>query len=162
MNKPEMVILIGNIGSGKSTYAKKYQKKGYIVIARDYLRYAIGGGEYIFNPDYEPIIWKTEMDILRRFMGLGVNIIVDEVGISKSMRKRYIDETKRLGYKVIVIEMPHFNMGESITRRMIKNHGNQSADVWKQIWTKFEAQYESPLLTEGIDKIIKVKKEEVS
>ena len=55
-----LIILVGNIGSGKSTYAKKYQKKGYIVIARDQLRYAIGGGEYIFNTKYEPLIWKTE------------------------------------------------------------------------------------------------------
>jgi dephospho-CoA kinase len=36
--KKEIILLIGNIASGKSTIAKQYAKKGYVVISRDSLR----------------------------------------------------------------------------------------------------------------------------
>lgn len=157
-----MIITVGNIGSGKSTYVKKYQKLGYVVISKDQLRYAIGGGQYIFNLIYEDIIWETELEMLRKFMSKSVNIVVDGTGVSKNIRKRYIQIGKMYGYKITVIEMPRFGMGESITRRMINNHGNTSEDVWKLVWTRFEAIYEEPCKKEGIDKIIKIDKKEVS
>ena len=157
-----LIILIGNIGSGKSTYADKYQKKGYIVIARDRLRYAIGNGKYIFNYDYEPIIWKTELYMFRKFVELGANILIDEVGMSKLMRRRYIPYAKRNGYKITAIEMPRFCMGEAVNRRMINPHGQPDYKLWCQVWTKFEGMYEEPSYEENIDKIIKIKKQEVS
>jgi len=158
----ELIILMGNIGSGKSTYAKKYQKQGYVVIARDQLRYAIGNGNYIFNLDYEPIIWKTEFYIFKRFVNLGVNILIDGVGMSKSMRRRYIPYAKEKGYKITVIEMPRFCMEEAVSRRMKNPHGQPDHKLWEQVWTKFNNIYEIPLKKEGIDEIIKVKKNEVS
>jgi len=160
--KKELIILIGNIGTGKSIYAKRYQKLGYIVIARDQLRYAIGGGNYIFNRFYEPIIWRTELYLYKKFIDTKVNIIVDEVGINKAMRQRYISYAKKRGYKITAIEMPRFCMGEAVARRMINPHGQPDYKLWCQVWTKFEAQYEEPSKEEGFKEIIKIKKEEVS
>lgn len=152
----QLILLVGNIGSGKSTYSRKYQKKGYVVIARDTLRYAIGGGEYVFNYDYEPIIWKTELYLYRKFIDLGKNVLVDEVGITKQVRKRYISYAKKRGYKIVVIEMPRLSMSEYVNRRMQNPHGQPDYNLWNQVWTKFDSQYEVPSKDEGIDKIIKV------
>lgn len=161
MNK-NLIILIGNIGSGKSTYAKRYQKLGYIVIARDQLRYAIGGGNYIFNKFYEPIIWRTELDFYKRFIDIRRNIIVDEVGINKKMRKRYIRYAKKRGYKITAIEMPKFCMGEAVNRRMINPHGQYDYKLWCQVWANFDGLYEEPSRKEGFGRIIKVNKKDVS
>lgn len=158
-----LIIMIGNIGSGKSTFANKYQQKGYIVISRDQLRYGIGNGNYIFNLKYEPTIWKTELYLFRKFADLGVNILVDEVGLTKSMRRRYIPYAKKKGYKVTAIELPRFCMGESVTRRMINPHGQYNYKLWCKVWNKFEGIYEVvDKKREGIDKHVKIKKEEVS
>ncbi len=157
-----LIILIGNIGSGKSTYISKYQKKGYVTIVRDQLRYAIGGGQYIFNYDYEPIVWKTELYMFKKFIDLGTAVIIDEVGVTKQMRKRYIPYAKKNGYKIIAIEMPRFGMNEAVTRRMTNPHGQPDWNLWNQVWTKFERMYEEPNKREGFDKIIKVKKNEVT
>lgn len=156
MKKKQLVILIGNIGTGKSTYCEKYQKKGYVIIARDQFRYGIGGGKYIFNRDYESIIWETEHYMFRKFLDLGVNILIDEVGISKSMRNRYIPFAKEKGYEIIAIEMPHLCMGEAVSRRMINPHGQPDEKLWGQVWTKFEALYQPPTKEEGFDKVIKL------
>jgi len=39
MDKKELIILVGNIGTGKTTESKKLAKKGYIIISRDAFRY---------------------------------------------------------------------------------------------------------------------------
>jgi len=157
-----LIMLVGNIGSGKSTFSKKYQEKDYVVIARDQLRYAIGNGKYVFNVDYEHIIWNTEYYLYKSFLRLGENIVVDEIGISKKLRQRYIRLAKKKGYKITVIEMPRFCMGEAVNRRMINPHGQYNVKVWKEVWTRFESMYEEPSKKEGIDEIVKIKKEEVS
>lgn len=159
--KKEIIILIGNIGSGKSTYSKKYQEKGYVIIARDQLRYGIGNGTYVFNRNYEPIIWSTEHYMFKYFLNLGVNLVIDEISINQKMRERYIPYAKSLGYKIIAIEMPNFNKKDAIKRRMTNPHNQYDSKLWEQIWTKFNALYEAPTKEEGFDKIIKVSKNEV-
>lgn len=153
----ELIILVGNIGSGKSTLAKRYVKKGYIVVSRDSFRYGIGGGKYIFNLKYEPIIWKIEKYTFQKFIDLGINVLVDEVGINEKLRHRYIPYAKSAGYKIVAIELPRLTMKESVDRRMIDPHGQYNRKLWEQVWSKFDMMYESPSKKEGIDKIKRIK-----
>ena len=153
----ELVVLIGNIGTGKTTIAQDYVTNGYVAIARDMLRYAIGDSQYVFNPEYEPIIWATELFMFERFLELGCNIIVDEIGISKSMRARYIGKAKDNGYRITVIEMPRLTMKEAVNRRMRNPHNQPDRKLWEQIWAKFDAMYDAPSKNEGIDIIRKMR-----
>ena len=155
MNK-ELIILVGNIGSGKSTLTKKYQKKGYVVIARDWLRKAIGGGEYIFNIEYEPIIFKTEIELYKKFLLLEKNIIIDEVGITKSLRGRYITLAKKYNYKITCIVLPKLSKNLSVKRRLQDNHGDTGKGIWEEIWERFNQSYQKPSIKEGFDKIVKL------
>jgi len=155
---PQLIILVGNIGSGKSTLVQEYIKKGYIVISRDSLRYGIGGGQYKFDYDLEPVIWETELTMFKLFLLLGKNIIIDEVGISKLMRKRYLDIVRLPfypNYSVICIEMPKLSRKEAIDRRMKDPHGQPDRQIWEDVWEKFNNQYETPTKEEGFNKIIR-------
>jgi predicted kinase len=151
----ELVVLVGNIGTGKSTVARKYQKKGYVVVARDGLRYSIGGGNYIFDPKYEPVIWEIELCMLESFMELGVNIVIDEVGVSKSIRMRYIVPGQDYGYTIKCHILPKLTMKEAVDRRMKDPHGQPNRKLWEEIWQKFHRMYEEPNLEEGFDEIIR-------
>ena len=151
----ELIILVSNIGGGKSTLAKKYQEKGYVIIARDQLRYAIGGGTYIFNPKYEPIIFETELCMLESFMELGVNIVIDEVGVSRAMRMRYIIPAKDYGYTVKCHVLPQLLRKTAVDRRMKNPHGQYDRNLWEQVWDRFQSKYEEPSLDEGLDEIIR-------
>ena len=149
----EIVVLVGNIGCGKSTLARHYIEKGWIAIARDYLRYAIGEGKYIFNPKYESIIWQTERYMLRKFMELEVNIIIDEVGVSKTMRKLYIKYAKEYEYKIGAIVLPRYSKEEAVDHRMKNPHGQNDRKLWEEVWTKFDKIYKEPTTKEGFDYI---------
>lgn len=152
MQSKEIVILIGNIGTGKSTYTKKLCLMGYYAISRDAIRYMVGGGNYRFEPDYEPIIFKSEIDIVENYMKCGLPIAVDEVGISKSKRAIYINLAKVYGYKVKVIVMPKLNLTKTLKRKKVVTHG-QDAEVWATVYKRFNSEYEKPQKTEGIDEI---------
>lgn len=105
----KIIVLVGNIGSGKTTWIKKFLKKTkgkYVVVSRDAIRYMIGGGKYIFDLELEPAVWNSEGKIIEEFMKLKVNIIVDEVGINKKLRKKYIDLANKFDYGKITVNMP--------------------------------------------------------
>jgi predicted kinase len=151
----ELILIVANVGEGKTTLAKKYQKKGYVVISKDSLRYCIGAGNYIYNYKYEPIIWKIEERMLEAFMELGVNIVVDSICVSKRIRKRYINIAKYNNYKVKCYILPKLSMKEAVDRRMQNPHGQYNRSIWRRVWKRFDKVYEEPKLSEGINKIIK-------
>lgn len=153
---PKVKILVGNIGSGKSTVSKKYIEKGYVVISRDTLRYGIGNGAYTFNPNYEPIIKATEEFMLLEFLKLGVDIVVDECNVSKDSRKRIIDIVNKFDYDITIIKLKRLDSKESISRRLSDNHGDGDGLLWFDVWSRFDSMYEEPTLDEGVNSIITI------
>jgi len=157
--KPEIVLLVGNIGSGKTTLVKRILSKGFshVVISRDALRYMIGAGRYRFDSNIESAIWDSELNIVKNFMNLKQNLLIDEVGLSKSMRKRYIDLAKQFDYDVTVIELPKFSKRVSVNHRMKDPHQCPDRKLWEGVWEKFDKLYERPTKSEGFAKIIRRK-----
>jgi len=153
----KLIMLVGNIGSGKSTLAKTYTKKGYVIIARDDLRYNIGGGQYIFDLNLEPAIWNTELTMVENFMKENVNIVVDEVGIERTMRERYIKCARKYNYHTTALVLPKLSMKESVDRRMKNPHGQPNRQLWEDVWAKFNALYLPPIFEEGFNEIINYK-----
>jgi predicted kinase len=162
MAKKELIILVGNIGTGKSTYSATYQKQGYIIISRDQIRYGIGNGKYIYNKLYEPTVFKIEKYMLKKFLELGINIIVDGVGVTPQIREKYILYGKKNGYKIIAIIMPRFSMEKAVSRRMLTPHGQYDRQLWENVWKKFDGIYEEPKKKEGFDKIIRLEEKDVA
>lgn len=153
--KSKVIILVGNIGSGKSTIAIEYQKKGYIVISKDQLRYAIGGGKYIFSVHLEPVVWQTELYMYKKFLRLGVDIIIDGTNVSRALRSKYIEDARYYDYKIICREMPKLSLKESVSRRMTNPHQRYDKRFWESLWTIFDNKYEKPTKKEGFNQIIR-------
>jgi predicted kinase len=155
--KKELIILVGNIGTGKSTLAKQYAKDGYIIISRDALRYMIGGGNYRFDLKVEPFIKKSAVSTLKTFLKSGYNIVYDEVNVSRRSRYPTIQVAKQFGYKIKAVVLSRLSQNESVDRRMKNPHGQFDRNIWNTVWERFDSIYEEPSLKEGINKIIRMK-----
>ena len=140
---------------GKSTICKDIALAGHVIISRDSLRYMIGAGKYIYNTVLEPAIFEAEEGILRSFMKLGVNIIVDETGINKQYREPYVKLAKEYGYSTFAYVMPKLSKKESVDRRMKNPHDQADRTIWEGVWKKFDDLYEEPTKEEGFVSIIK-------
>lgn len=157
MKKPELIILIGNIGNGKSTLAREYVKKGYVIISRDSFRYMIGGGNYRFDLKLEKFIKKSAVATLKCFLKSGYNIVYDEVNLSKILRQPTIQLAKEFNYKVVGVQLKRLSQKESVDRRMKNPHGQYDRNLWNEVWERFDSIYEEPNLKEGFDKIVRIK-----
>jgi len=135
----ELIILVGNIGSGKTTTCKELVKKGYIVVSRDALRYMMGSGQYVFNPEIEQAIAQSAYQIVENFMDADVKkVVVDEVNINWNLRDRYLCLADEYGYKKTAIVMPYLNKKESVARRMKDPHGQFDKKVWEGVYDRFD------------------------
>jgi predicted kinase len=149
-----LTILIGNIGSGKSTTCKDLVKDGDVIISRDAFRYMIGAGTYIFNPVLEKAIHKSTYKTLDAFMKIGVNVVVDETNMTIKSRKLYLALAKRYGYYKLAMVMPKYEKSYSVERRLKNNHGNNTKEVWETVWERFNLSYKAPTKEEGFDAVV--------
>jgi len=153
-DKPILYILTGNIGSGKTTQAKKYRDRGCVILSRDSFRYALGGGKYLFDYDIEPIIQEIVQVSFMELLELKVDILIDELNTTIKTRKEYIKLAKKHKYNIIGVIMPSLNKEESVKRRMTNNHGDTSEQTWELVWDRFNRKFQPPTLKEGFDRIL--------
>lgn len=158
-----VLVTIGNIGSGKSTYLKALLQKqpSFRVISLDAIRYMIGGGKYLFDRSLEPIVFRTAMVMYREFLKQGENIILDEKNISVKTRKAKIAIAKEFCYAVYALEFPRLTKEEAVTRRMNNPHDCPDRDMWESVWEQKNKRYQSPSSEEGFDSVVTISREEV-
>lgn len=82
MNK-RLMMLVGPPGSGKSTFAKKYEERGFVYINQD-----LQGREHLHLFDLAVLDGK--------------DVIIDRMNFNKIQRSRYIDVAKKNGYETAI------------------------------------------------------------
>ena len=157
--KPKLIIMVGNVGSGKSTCVKKLVKKGYVVVSKDGVRYSIGSGKYIFDMSLEKSIHKSTLTLCEGFLAVGKSVIIDETNMNKKIRKCYLRLANLYNYTKEAVIMPKLPMKESVKRRLKSNHGNTPKKVWEEVFQRKQDAYEKPTIKEGFDIIVELKNE---
>jgi len=155
-----LYLPIGNIGTGKTTWAKRHITKNNVYLSCDAFRYAIGCGIYRFNKTTEFAVKQTLLDALNNFLKTDMDIILDMAGMcSLTWRERVSTIAKLNGYKVIAVVLPKISMDKAVARRLKDPHGQFSKSKWEEVWTMFDNMYIEPNLMNEIylDKIMYVK-----
>ncbi len=150
----KLMILVGNIGSGKSTLVEDLVKLNYFVICKDSLRYMLGGNNYIFDEKLEDVIHKTSISMLRQLMKKKVSIVIDETHMNKESRAEALEIANKHNYTTIAYILPKISKRESVKRRLSVNHGDTSKKIWEEVWDRKNAKYEEPTSEEGFDQIV--------
>ena len=104
-------IMRGPSGSGKSTYARKLRAEtGGVIVSRDIIRQSFGmvGKGVLSNAD-ERRVTNMEMDMLRRAVREGYDVIVDNTNLDGRHAEKYATEAHILG--VEFVEVQHYEEG---------------------------------------------------
>lgn len=170
MAKPKLIIMVGNIASGKTTWINSYlntygegERRNWAVLSKDDLRRMLGAGRYVFEEKLEPIIHTSLIDMLTNFMTWDVNIIYDETNMREETRDKCLDLTKKrvsfgYDYETIAVVMPKISM-DSAVKRITQREGvlgwaEAPKEDWIKAWKRKQGKFEMPTKKEeGFDEI---------
>lgn len=152
---PTLILLCGNVGSGKSTVAACLARRDFKVISKDSLRLMLNGGEYVFQKEFELFINHAEGLIFEDLLVERHNIVVDNTNVTIRHRKHYIDKAQKAGYQVMCMILPRLSNSESMHRKLQNSFG-VPLPTWNIVWDRMDKAYEHPNFSEGIDRIVQL------
>jgi len=92
-------MLIGLPRSGKTTWAKRYQKReGTPIVSADDIRHLVYGQR--FWGEGEQLMWAIRSVILKSLLQQDIDVIIDETNTKRERRKPIIDLAKEYGHDV--------------------------------------------------------------
>lgn len=157
MNNKELIIAIGNIGTGKSLIARKYALKGYVVVNMDSIVTMLDGGEFGRYDSGKAVLYRAaEIAILHELFEAESPVFLDRTCINTIAREKHILMAKEYGYKVTALDFGPGDMA-TVQRRKEDNKG-VSIETWDSVHQYFKTRYEPADLKEGFDDIIEAPK----
>ncbi len=154
-NTAELIIYVGNIGCGKTTYAKNTVacKPSTVVVNMDSIQQMVSGGDY-GNYDHEKkeIYWAIEEKAICESLERGFDVIIDRTNMDKKRRKRFIDIGKR--YYWVKIKAVNWGPGlrAGLDRRCADPRGTPKKQ-WIEVYEKMYEAHEPPSKDEGFDTV---------
>ena len=159
MKNRAVILIIGNIGSGKTTLAQKLYTKDFIIIDQDSIREMFGCGKYHYSDETEPIIKKISLELIAELSASSIDFAIDGCLVSRQLRAPIIDIIREESRKndihtgITAHVMPMLSKVEALKRRMVNPRGI-SKEVWSSVWDKFNEKWEHPIQSEGFDAIV--------
>lgn len=150
MSKPTFTMMVGLVGSGKSTYAKQLaEETNAIICSSDAIREELCGDENLQDNNEE--IFKILHSRIKENLKNGKNVIYDATNINSKRRRAFLSELKRIQCvkKCVIIATP-FEMcciqNESrdrvvpyeVIERMYKNW---NTPYWFEGWNEIEIKF---------------------
>ena len=146
----ELILLVGNIGCGKSFLAKRLSKRGAIVINNDALLKTFHGGEYTYDLNLSKFYRSVEESAIHAALDTGRSVVIDRTNINKQSRSRFIHIGKDM-YNARIVSFD-FGPGQDMQlQRRLDDPQGQTAETWKCVYKMMQEKYEKPSNDERID-----------
>lgn len=150
MKLPVLVVMVGNIGSGKTTLAKKIVlKKNYFHMELDNLIQISSTESNTFTEDLNDAFSNQFYDLVDKQK----SIIIDGNFMSVNSRIIQCKYAKSKGFKVICYDFGKGDLKQ--LNRRINSSPYKSKHEWSEIFKNKQLEYEEPTFMEPFDKIIK-------
>lgn len=102
------ILLSAIPGSGKSTWAKNYQKQhpNTYIVASDDVRARVAGS--MVNFEHEPEVWKTFLEDIHAYGEIeDVTVIADSTNLKNEYRRYYLQQTPEFDvHKLVYFHIP--------------------------------------------------------
>lgn len=144
-------LLCGIIGSGKSTWARKFAKEKHIaIICRDDLRTMIKG-RYVFEEEVEKLVKHLANINIILALSKGWDIIIDETHLTKFKRQETIEFIRSHPYSVLngaQFKFVYFSEKENNVDNRMKSPKGLSRETWETVYERMLASFEEPVINE--------------
>lgn len=138
-------MMMGAIGTGKSTYAEQLSRE---------LEIEVLSGDKVEEESLSQNEGDIEIDIMESILdhfSSGKSFVLDGLNLNKKSRLLYMKLAKRRGYKIIAYTGGPGDE-ESLASRQVAPRGVE-LNRWKDIAESNKAEYEAPELNEGFIEI---------
>lgn len=154
----ELIVLVGNIGCGKSWYAKQRAKRGDVIVNMDSITEMVGGEYNNYDSEKKEIYWAIEEKAICESLERGFSVIIDRTNMDKKRRKRFID----IGNRYPWVKIRCLDWGEGTNSDLLNRQEKSvcrgiAESKWEEIFLKMKASYEHPTKEEGFHLITEPK-----
>jgi tRNA uridine 5-carbamoylmethylation protein Kti12 len=157
---PELYVLIGVPGSGKSTWTRKFlasSDKEFVVVSSDAALDRVAAEKGLKYPDvYKDYIGMATHEAKKNFrdaMESRSNIIFDQTNVSKKKRRGILQQMPKDYIKVAVVFQTD---DKEVTRRLKSRAEETGKHIPDFVMKDMYGRWEEPTREEGFDRIIKV------
>jgi len=154
-DKQLLIILTGNIGTGKSSFASKitsYSKK-FIIINDDAIITMISGTYLNYDKNKSNLYKTIENQCIFCSLVHRFNVIIDMPNVKQSSRKRFIDIAKQFNPYIISID---FGIG-SILNLNYRKKENRGYNNWEEVFNRKKREYIESSLDEEFNLLLNVR-----
>jgi predicted kinase len=148
-------MLVGFIGSGKSTYSLKRASEGALIVNDDSIVNAIHAGMNTFyQVEMKHLYKEIEMLILQEGLKETKDIVIDCPNLDKKRRSRYINLAKNFNTYITAIVFPMISPEEHAKRRFNSDSRGYDLEYWTKVAREHFKSYEPVSIDEGFNEII--------
>jgi aminoglycoside phosphotransferase family enzyme/predicted kinase len=154
MTKPALLVNVGLVGSGKSTFSKKLAgHMGMIVISSDIVRKKLAGipatkpvsqaiDTGIYSRDFSRLTYETMLKQAAHWLKKGVSVILDATFVLASSRRAARDVALAHNANFAFVEYPISD--EEACRRIIKRQADPAnvSDGTTEVYFKMKQEFE--------------------
>lgn len=159
----KLIVLIGMIASGKSTYCKKAAKSGCVIMNDDAIVNLVHAEEYVLYDKKLKILYKSlENQVISLGLALNKSVVVDRgLNISVQGRKRWLALAN--SFDVPCEAVCFLNEGPEIhaKRRVEGDNRGYNYDYWLKVAQKHHESFVKPSLEEGFNAIHQISFDEI-
>lgn len=134
-----LILLSAIPGSGKSTWAKEYQKHhpNTYIVASDDVRRRVSGGIQCFQS--ESLVWETFLKELNEHAGEDCTVIADATNLQNRYRRYYLENTP--GYDRHILVIFHIPFEMCVEQNKMRD---SSRIVCDEAMISLQAEFEEP------------------
>lgn len=156
-NKEQSVtVMVGVIGSGKSTKAKELANKNpnTIIISKDVYR-SMFKDNYIYRNDIESLIKKCTTDTLYAALYAGFDVVIDETNITRAKRQSLIRYIK-VNFKHVKVYAIEFARGPWCIERRLTDLRGYKPETWERVYREMMEEFETVTSEDGFDSYVMI------
>ena len=145
-------ILVGMIASGKSTWAKKRAKEGWIIINDDSIVNAVHADDYLlYQENLKPLYKSVEDHIFHTAIAMQLNVVIDRgLSLSADARRRWIALGSSLDTPVNAILFEVFDPETHAQRRYNADSRGHNIEYWQHVARRHHSVFQVPTMEEGL------------